>query len=33
VGFPFIVTKIQRTMAQRKTPFVCPQCGQPIKVG
>ncbi|HEV2344259.1 MAG TPA: hypothetical protein VGS97_09215 [Actinocrinis sp.] len=32
LSFPFIVTKIQRTMAAKKTPFECPQCGKPVSV-
>ena len=32
VAFPFVVTKIQRTLAARKTPFACPQCGKSVDV-
>lgn len=33
ITFPFVVTKIQRTLAARKTPFTCPQCGNAVDVG
>jgi hypothetical protein len=29
-GFPFVYFAIARAVAKRRTPFKCPQCGEPV---